>query len=332
MYAIEIRNLTKRYGRKTALDKLSLVVTPGAALGLIGPIGAGKTTLLRILATALKPNSGDVFIDGLAIAQHPQQIRQIVGYMPSTLGGGADMTAQEYLTFYAACYAVPENDRANLSADLLQLVDLYHRRNEAVDKLSPGMRKRLELARTLVHDPAIMLLDEPFTGLDPRARVETNALINELRSLGKTIVVTSPSLNEVEPICSHIAFIHEGKLSFSGGLDEVQAHFTNHQHPQRVISIRFLGDPDRALSIIKESPDVSNAQPVQPYAAALAASTLPAHTTLNLLKEIHIAFNGDYNAASQLLRNLMHSGTQVVSFTELANTPNIQQTPQEVMV
>ncbi len=335
MYAIEIRNLTKRYGRRIALEKVSLSIDSGAVLGLVGPVGAGKTTLLRILATVLQPSAGDVFIDTISIKQHPQQIRQLIGYMPSVLGPINDMTASEYLEFYAACYNVPEADRPALSNDLLQLVDLYHRRNDPLDRLSIGMKKRLELARTLVHDPQVMLLDEPFTGLDPRARVETRELINELRSLGKTIIITSPLLAEVEAICTHIAFLNNGKINFWGSSNDVNIHFADHHLPHRIVGIRFLGDADRAIAIATEAAGVSDVRPIQPYAAAMASAALPAQTTLNLLKEMHLSFTGDYTAASNLLRKLMHSGTQVVSFNELS-TPlppvkNATHSPPSIM-
>jgi ABC-2 type transport system ATP-binding protein len=312
MNIIETRDLTKTYGKRTAVDKLNLAVPGGSVFGMVGPNGAGKTSTLRMLATLLEPSSGDATIAGASIKNEVMRVRRAIGYMPDFFGVYTDMTCTEYMDFFAACYGVPKNDRAALITDLLQLVDLSHRKDDQVDKLSRGMKQRLGLARTLAHDPQVLLLDEPASGLDPRARVEMRELIKELRSMGKTIVLSSHILAELEDVCTHVAIVAEGTVKASGTLAAIRARL----QPHRTISIKFLGDTDLALSVTKNATGVLDAQVPVPIVAPSAEMAAPTVTPLNLLKEIHVAFAGDYNDASNLLRGLMHTGVQVVSFSE----------------
>jgi ABC-2 type transport system ATP-binding protein len=318
MNIIETRDLTKSYGKRVAVDKLNLGVPGGSVFGLVGPNGAGKTSTLRMLATLLEPTSGDAAIAGASIKNEVMRVRRAIGYMPDFFGVYTDMTCTEYMDFFAACYGVPKSDRAALITDLLQLVDLGHRKDDQVDKLSRGMKQRLGLARTLAHDPQVLLLDEPASGLDPRARVEMRELIKELRSMGKTIVLSSHILAELEDVCTHVAIVAEGTIKAAGSLDSIRARL----RPHRTISIKFLGDTDLALSVARNATGVLDAQAPAPVTAPSPANSnplapaAPAVATLNLLKEVHVAFTGDYNDASNLLRALMHTGVQVVSFSE----------------
>ncbi len=196
---IETRDLVKRYGKLTAINHLSLQVPRGAIYGFVGPNGAGKTSTMRILTTLMLPSSGQAFVNGHEVTKDPRAVRRAIGYMPDFFGVYDDMKVWEYLDFFAACYDIPEADRPGLINDLLELVDLTHRRDDMVDKLSRGMKQRLCLARTLAHDPQVLILDEPASGLDPRARVEIRELLVELSKMGKTIFFSSHILAQLMP-------------------------------------------------------------------------------------------------------------------------------------
>ena len=204
---LQTQNLTKRYGKFTAVDALSLEVEQGSIYGFVGPNGAGKTTTMRMLTTLLQPTTGEAFVAGYSVRRQPKAVRRVIGYMPDFFGVYDDMTVWEYLDFFAACYEIPEAQRRGLIGDLLELVDLAHRRDDQVDTLSRGMKQRLCLARTLAHDPQVLILDEPASGLDPRARVEIRALLAELSRMGKTIFFSTHILADVAEICT-LSLIH----------------------------------------------------------------------------------------------------------------------------
>jgi len=220
---IEIRGLTKRYGTLTAVDNLWLTVERGDAMGFIGPNGAGKTTTIRMLATLLEPDSGSALVAGHDIRDDPEQVRARVGYMPDFFGVYDDMMVWEYLDFFAAAHRVPRSRRQRLIGDVLELTDLSDRRDVSVNSLSRGMKQRLCLAKTLVHDPEVLLLDEPASGLDPRARLEVRELLRELCKLEKTLLISSHILPELAGLCNKIAIIEEGQLVTAGSLDEISA-------------------------------------------------------------------------------------------------------------
>ncbi|MFN2223035.1 MAG: ABC transporter ATP-binding protein, partial [Candidatus Promineifilaceae bacterium] len=188
---IAIQHLSKQYGKLTALNDLTIEVEKGDVVGFIGPNGAGKTTTMRILTTLLQPTLGQAWLAGYSIIDEPEQVRRVVGYMPDFFGVYEDMKVWEYLDFFAACYRLPLASRDGLIDDLLSLVDLIHKRDAYVDSLSRGMKQRLCLARTLAHDPEVLILDEPASGLDPRARIEMRELLRELKNMGKTIFFSS---------------------------------------------------------------------------------------------------------------------------------------------
>jgi ABC-2 type transport system ATP-binding protein len=219
---IEVEGLRKCYGAQVALDGLDLSVPKGEIFGFVGPNGAGKTTTIRILATLTTPDEGVATIDGVPVTEDPHGVRRLIGYMPDFFGVYDRLTAQEYLEFYAACHEVPRHRRRQVARELLELVDLGDRANDQVDTLSRGMQQRLCLARALVHDPEVLLLDEPASGLDPRARIEMRELIRELRRMGKTIFVSSHILPELEELCTWVGFIDHGRMVEAGPMEDVR--------------------------------------------------------------------------------------------------------------
>lgn len=219
---IEVESLRKTYARQVALDNLSFQVPAGEIFGFVGPNGAGKTTTIRILATLSEADSGEASVAGIRVAEAPGEVRSLVGYMPDFFGVYDRLTCGEYLEFYAGCHGVARSRRTSVAGELLELVDLTDRREASVDTLSRGMKQRLGLARALVHDPQVLLLDEPASGLDPRARVEMKELIRELRRMGKTILISSHILPELEELCTWVGFIDHGRMVAAGPLAEVR--------------------------------------------------------------------------------------------------------------
>ena len=222
MAIVETKNLTKRYGPSLiALDNLSLHIEEGECFGYIGPNGAGKTTTIKILATLLQPTWGEARVCGLTVGYQSRQIRPLIGYVPDFFGAYEDMVVQEYLEFFASAYNITGKERTRIVNDVLDLTDLAGRRDALVDGLSRGMKQRLSIARVLLHNPRVLLLDEPASGLDPRARIEIRELLKELRRMGKTIIISSHILHELAELCSSIGIIEQGELIFQGSIQEV---------------------------------------------------------------------------------------------------------------
>ena len=219
---IDVQGLHKRYAGRAALQGVDFSVPAGEIFGFVGPNGAGKTTTIRILATLTAADSGSATIGGIPVGQDPHGVRELIGYMPDFFGVYDRLTSEEYLEFYAACHGVARRRRRKVARDLLELVDLTDRTDDQVDTLSRGMKQRLCLARALVHDPQVLLLDEPASGLDPRARVEMRELIRELRRMGKTIFVSSHILPELEELCTWVGFIDDGKMVAAGPMADVR--------------------------------------------------------------------------------------------------------------
>ena len=221
MAMIETVNLTKRYGDLVALNNLNLTIQEGDCFGFIGPNGAGKTTTIKILATLLKPSSGQANVAGLTIGYQNRQIRPLIGYVADELGAYEDMVVTEYLEFFAAAYSIHGSQRKKVVGDVLELTDLSYKATAEVNGLSRGMRQRLSVARVLLHDPKVLLMDEPASGLDPRARIEMRELLKELRRMGKTILISSHILPELAELCNVVGIIERGQLLFNGGVDEI---------------------------------------------------------------------------------------------------------------
>jgi ABC-2 type transport system ATP-binding protein len=251
---IRTEGLTKRFGSHDALAGIDLCVNDGDLFGFIGPNGAGKTTTIRILTTLLEPSSGEAYIGGHSVWTDKKKIRAMLGYMPDDFGVYRDMTVSEYLHFFAAAYGIPNKKRKGLVGGLLELVDLTVKEHALVDTLSRGMQQRLGLARTLVHDPKVLVLDEPASGLDPRARVEIREVLKELRSMGKTIILSSHILSELSEVCNRVAIIEQGQLVAQGDLAEI----VEQARDGTEVEIRTTDDA-RACVVLREIPAVDEA-------------------------------------------------------------------------
>jgi ABC-2 type transport system ATP-binding protein len=295
LIAVETRALTRRFGKLVAVSDLDLKIPSGALFGLIGPNGAGKTTTLRMLAGLLEPSSGEILINGQPVNHDWRELKRQIGYMPDFFGVYEDMLVWEYLDFFARCYGLPAVRRVQVTGELLELVDLSEKRNAYVHTLSRGMRQRLCLAHALVHDPQVLLLDEPASGLDPRARVEMRELLRELGSMGKTIILSSHILTELAELCDSIGIIEKGRLVASGSLDEIRQHALQN----RTLRLKVLSDPEQAQSILKNQPGVGQVYPANGH--------------------LEVEFLGDEEAAADLLAALVAGGARVASFSELAS-------------
>lgn len=250
---IEIVGLTKKYGSFYALQDLNLTIEDGTVFGFVGANGAGKSTTFSILATLLQPTAGDAFINGVSVTKRAQDVRKQIGYMPDFFGVYDQLKANEYLDFYGASYGLAPKERDALIPNLLELVNLEHKRYEYVDLLSRGMKQRLCLARALIHDPKILILDEPASGLDPRARVEMRDILKELKSMGKTILISSHILPELAEMCDSIGVIDSGKLIAQGSVHEIQAQLQS----EKVLKVKIAGPANEAMAFFENDPLVS---------------------------------------------------------------------------
>lgn len=300
MTAISTRQLCRRFGKSnneiTAVNNLELKVPNGALFGLIGPNGAGKTTTLRMLAGLLEPTSGEIRINELPIRTYWREIQWQIGYMPDFFGVYEDLLVWEYLDFFARCYKLTPQHRRRVVFELLDLVDLGLRSNDYVHTLSRGMRQRLCLAHALVHDPQILILDEPASGLDPRARVEMRELLRELRSMGKTIVLSSHILSELGELCNSVGIIEQGRLVASGPLTKIRKELTGSLR----LRLKILSDYANAKQLLIDQPLIDNLISVQDQEGVF-----------------EFDFLGDENATAVLLSTLVSAGLRISSLYEL---------------
>ena len=250
---IETIDLTKKYGDFFALESLDLKLEKGDLYGFIGPNGAGKTTTIRILSTLLAPTWGEAYVCGHSIYTHPREIRRAIGYMPDIFGVYDDMRVIEYLEFFAAAYRIDGGERRRVAERSLELVDLTVKRDELVTSLSRGMTQRLGLARVLLHDPQVLLLDEPASGLDPRARIEMRRLLGRLQGMGKTILVSSHILPELADICNRVGIIEYGRLLACGNVQDLLAQVRG----RPVIRLRVAGPPEAAARLLENCPEAA---------------------------------------------------------------------------
>jgi ABC-2 type transport system ATP-binding protein len=253
---IETHDLTKMYGELYALNRLNLTLQQGDVYGFIGPNGAGKTTTMRILATLLNPSWGEATVCGYSIYTGSKEIRRVIGYMPDFFGVYDDMKVIEYLEFFASAYRIKGAARRKICEEVLELVDLTYKRDALVTSLSRGMTQRLGLARTLLHDPQVLLLDEPASGLDPRARIEMRALLKELRNMGKTILVSSHILPELADICNKIGIIEQGCLLVNGEVTDVMKQVRT----DIVLNITVAARMTDAAGLLENQPEVESVQ------------------------------------------------------------------------
>jgi ABC-2 type transport system ATP-binding protein len=296
---VRTEGLVKRYDGTLAVAGIDLSVEQGEIFGLVGPNGAGKTTTLRILATLLMPSAGTAEIAGLSVTRNPDQVRRVLGFMPDSFGVYDDMKVWEYLDFFARCYGIGPADRRRMIGDLLELVDLGGKRDNYVQTLSRGMQQRLCLAHALVHDPQVLLLDEPASGLDPRARVELRELLRELRSLGKTILISSHILPELEELCTSVAIVDRGQVLAQGRVSDIERRLRF----GAVLRVRLLLEGEAleaARDRFTEDPDVATA-------VLLDDGT------------IELGFRGDDAASARLLAQSVAAGLPIVSFARAAS-------------
>ncbi|HRL11988.1 MAG TPA: ABC transporter ATP-binding protein [Aggregatilineales bacterium] len=296
---IETHDLVKRFGKFTAVDGLNLAVPGGSIYGFVGPNGAGKTTTMRMLTTLTKPTSGTAIVAGHDVTVDRRAVRQSIGYMPDEFGIYDDLRVWEYLDFFAACYDIAERERKRLIADLLELVDLTHRRDDMVDKLSRGMKQRLSLARTLAHDPQVLILDEPASGLDPRARIEIRELMVELSRMGKTIFFSTHILADVENICTHIGIVEEGRMVMQGSMDEMKAQLQPHR--EIVVTVKDSAAAEQVRTLMQAVQDVIAVEIIEPKGGRW---------------RVRIDYTGDDDGVAALNQTITAAGVAIFGFNE----------------
>jgi ABC-2 type transport system ATP-binding protein len=290
---LEVKNLRKEYGGLTAVKGISFSLQPGDVFGFIGSNGAGKTTTIRMIATLLEPSSGTATIDGADIRREPMEVRRRIGYMPDFFGLYDDVKVWEYLDFFAAIYQVPSRERSEVIDNVLELTDLTVKKHAFVQSLSRGMQQRLCLARCLVHDPRLLLLDEPASGLDPRARAELKDLISELGRMGKIVIVSSHILPELSDFCNTVGIIERGELLAFGPVNRIVQNI----QPHRVLEFRLIRDASEAASVLTDQPNV-------------------VQVDVNGESEVRVEFTGDDEAQSDLLITLVQRGYRVLAMRE----------------
>lgn len=288
---IQTEGLSKRYGKVNALKNLDLEVDKGSVFGFIGPNGAGKSTTMLILATLLEPTAGRAFVGGYDVLRHPRKVRKLIGYMPDFFGVYDQFKAAEYLDFYAASYGIPKPDRHTLIPQLLELVNLSDKGEAYVDSLSRGMKQRLGLARCLVHDPELLILDEPASGLDPRARVEFREILKELRDMGKTIMISSHILPELADLCDDMGVMENGELVAYGNVKAITAQLQTGS----VVELRVLDRMAETVTFLGDHPHVTRVE----------------EESDGLLR---VGLEGDENEQAALLRQLIQAEFPVVRF------------------
>ena len=289
---IELSNFGKDYGEFTAVGSVNMKIEAGELFGFIGPNGAGKSTSIRFLATLLKSTQGDGTVNGFSVNKQPMDVRRSIGYMPDDFGVYDGMKVWEFLDFFAVAYKIGRTQRKKVIGDVLELLDLTHKRDDFVNGLSRGMKQRLCLAKTLVHDPPVLILDEPTSGLDPRARIEVKALLKELRKMGKTILISSHILSELADCCTSIGIIERGQLLMHGTIDSVYRQIRRN----RIVEIRFVENQDAGISIVRSDP-------------AMRGIEIDGN-------RITAEFETDDQGLSNLMKKLVDGGVKMRSFSD----------------
>lgn len=289
---LRLENLTKRYGRFLALDGLSLEIERGTIFGFVGPNGAGKTTTMRIVATLLSPTSGKAYVDGIDVSLYPEKVRERIGYMPDFFGVYDNLKVMEYLDFYGDSYGIPYRERQKVIPEILELVDLVAKKDSYVDALSRGMKQRLCLARSLIHNPDLLILDEPASGMDPRARAELKGILRTLKEMGKSIMISSHILPELSELCDTVGILEKGKLVISGSMEQIMERIGG----SMIVRIRLLHDLERAVNLLKEQPLVKG--------------------IIQEGNELEVSYQGQDEDLWKLLRALVNQEMPVVSFSK----------------
>ncbi len=289
---LTIKNLVKKYGKFTAVDNLNLHINKGSIYGFVGPNGAGKTTTMKIIAGLLSATSGSVMINGEEVVKNPRLLREKIGYMPDFFGVYDNLKVTEYMNFYAGTYYIPYKERKDIIDNLLEIVDLTDKKDSYVDSLSRGMKQRLCLARSLIHDPELLILDEPASGLDPRARVEMKEVLKQLREMGKTIIISSHILPELAEMCTEIGIIDRGKLSAEGTVNHIMQQLTK----KRIINVKPFENNEKLIKLLSEKPFISE--------------------IIENTDDVEFAFDGDDKELSLLLKNIIIEDIPIISFKE----------------
>lgn len=293
---LKIQGLTRYYGKFLALDHLDLAIGDGELHGFVGPNGAGKTTTMRILATLLPASSGTAEIDGVIIGKNNQKARSLVGYMPDFFGTYDNLKAWEYLDFYARCYGIRKQERMRMTEQLLELVGLTDKRDAYVNSLSRGMKQRLCLAHALIHDPKLLILDEPASGMDPRARAEMKGILRTLKDMGKTVLISSHILPELAEMCDSLTIMDHGKLVFTGSV-EALSHKMNGDAPLDIRFTQASGEQeiDQAVALLKEIPSITGITQEEP-------------------RLLRVRLQGEEAECAEILRVLTRNGAPIHDF------------------
>lgn len=298
---IEIVHLHKQFGRTWAVNDVSFAFTAGQVVGFVGPNGAGKTTTMRIMATLDEPTGGDVLLDGVSVVEEPERARHLIGYMPDALPTHRDMTVRDYLDFFARAYGLKGAKREAVIASVEEFTNLAGLRDKLLNALSKGMKQRVSLARALLHDPPVLIMDEPAAGLDPRARIELRELLRVLATQGKAILISSHILTELAEICDAAVFIEQGRLLHYGAIDQLlappgvtDAASALVSSTRRTVLLRVLGDPEAVQRHLLQLPGIEDAR---------AAGD-----------ELSVTLAGDDEACAELLRTLVLEGVRLVEF------------------
>ena len=291
---LKIENLCKNYGKFRAVNDLNLHIPKGEIFGFVGPNGAGKTTTMRIICGLLDATSGKVFADGIDVINRPKELKRKIGYMPDFFGVYDDLKVMEYLEFYASIYNIKGAESKKVCQDLLELVDLKDKRDFYVDSLSRGMKQRLCLARSLVHNPDLLILDEPASGMDPRARIEMKEILRTLKGMGKTIIVSSHILPELAELCTAIGIIEKGQIVMSGTVEEI----TRKVYHTQTVRIKVINKLEETIRILQEYPDIDGVSAVSE-------------------NEVEASFNGDEVFMNTLLVRLIQGNIPVTAFNQL---------------
>ena len=289
---IKLENVTKAFGKTLAVNSVSFHVESGDIFGFIGPNGAGKTTTIKMIATLLEPTAGRILVNGISVSEYPEEVRKVLGYMADDFGVYDGIQVDEYIDFFASAYKIPSARRKVVCRDVMELTDLTNVRTKMVSDLSKGMKQRLCLARALVHDPKLLVLDEPAAGLDPRARIEFRELVKELHAMGKTILISSHILSELSDFCTTVGIIEHGTLLVSGKINDIMQKLTGGNE----LVITLGGPVDKALMIIKQLECVQD--------VTCDGSTL------------RVVFAGDSSNVTVLIKQLVMQDVPVLAFHE----------------
>ncbi|NLA84363.1 MAG: ABC transporter ATP-binding protein [Clostridiales bacterium] len=287
-----IENLIKKYGDFTAVDNISLEIREGDIYGFVGPNGAGKTTTMRIAATLMEATSGTVLVDGIDVREDYLKVRGKIGYMPDFFGVYDNLKVDEYMDFYGSCYGLSRAEREKRTDELLELVNLRDKKDSYVDTLSRGMKQRLCLARSLIHNPELLILDEPASGMDPRARIEMKGILKTLKGMKKTILISSHILHELSELCTHIGIIERGKLVYSGEIQDIMRRITG----RTILKIEVLSEREKALALFREQPLVEDIYGEE--------------------NSFELSFSGSDEDMAELLRHLVLQGIPVKTFVK----------------